>query len=107
MTNFLTGIDFSYWLTPEQEFRFQVVDSRNGSFEELYGEVPDVKQAKAPLGYTLNWNGNFWEERLKTRWSASIFHEAKKKTGITTLWEQSFQLPNSSDFSTLCIPMKI
>ena len=79
MTNFLTGIDFSYWLTPEQEFRFQVVDSRNGSFEELYGEVPDVKQAKAPLGYTLNWNGNFWEERLKTRWSASIFHEAKKK----------------------------
>lgn len=80
MTNFLTGIDFSYWITPEHEFRFQVVDSRNGSFEELYGKVPaGIKRAKTPLGYTLNWNGNLLDYKLKTRWSASIFHEAKKK----------------------------
>lgn len=80
MSNFLTGIDFSYWVTPEHEFRFQVVDSRNGSFKDFYGKVPaHIKQAKSPLGYTLNWNGNFWNNRLRTRWSASIFHEAKKK----------------------------
>lgn len=80
MNNFLTGVDFSYWVTPQHEFRFQIVDSRNGSFEELYGKVPPgIKPAKAPLGYTLNWNGNLWENKLKTRWSASIFHEAKKK----------------------------
>lgn len=80
MSNFLTGIDFSYWVSPEHEFRFQIVDSRNGKFEELYGKVPQgIKQAKAPLGYTLNWNGNFLENKLRTRWSASIFHEAKKK----------------------------
>lgn len=80
MSNFLTGVDFSYRFTPEQEVRFQVVDSRNGSFKSLYGIIPpDVKMAKTPLGYTLNWNGNFWDYLLQTRWSASIFHEAKKK----------------------------
>ncbi len=80
MSNFLTGIDFSYQLTKNHEFRFQIVDSRNGSFRDMYGIVPDnIKQAKTPLGYTLNWNGNFLEQKLKTRWSASIFHEAKKK----------------------------
>ena len=80
MSNFLTGVDFSYWLTPEHELRFQIVDSRNGTFKELYPNVPeDIKQAKTPLGYTLNWNGNFWENQLRTRWSASIFHEAKDK----------------------------
>ncbi|MEG1950068.1 MAG: porin [Odoribacter sp.] len=80
MSNFLTGIDFSYLFTPQQELRFQILDSRNGSFESLYGTVPDhIKRAKTPLGYTLNWNGNFWDNQLKTRWSASIFHEAKKQ----------------------------
>lgn len=80
MNNFLTGIDFSYWISPAHEFRFQIVDSRNGSFEDLYGQVPNnIESAKAPLGYTLNWNGSFLENKVKTRWSASIFHEAKKK----------------------------
>lgn len=80
MSNFLTGIDFSYQLTKNHEFRFQIVDSRNGSFKDMYGVVPEnIEQAKTPLGYTLNWNGNFLEQKLKTRWSASIFHEAKKK----------------------------
>ena len=80
MNNFLTGIDFSYWIAPTHEFRFQIVDSRNGSFEDLYGQVPEnIKAAKAPLGYTLNWNGSFLENMIRTRWSASIFHEAKKK----------------------------
>lgn len=76
MNNFLTGVDFSYWLNNNHEVRFQVLDSRNGSFSEMYGEVPEgIKQAKTPLGYTLNWNGSFFDNLLKTRWSASIFHE--------------------------------
>ena len=80
MSNFLTGVDFAYRPVPEHEFRFQVVDSRNGSFKDLYGEVPaDIERAKSPLGYTLNWNGNLFDNKLRTRWSASIFHEAKKK----------------------------
>lgn len=80
MSNFLTGIDLSYYFLPNQELRFQIVDSRNGKFSELYGTVPDdIEQARAPLGYTLNWNGSFLEDKIRTRWSASIFHEAQKK----------------------------
>lgn len=80
MNNFLTGVDFAYWVCPNHEFRFQVLNSRNGSFKRLYGIVPPgVEMTKAPLGYTLNWNGSFWDNLLKTRWSASIFHEAKKE----------------------------
>lgn len=80
MNNFMTGVDFAYWVNPEHEFRFQVLNSRNGSFKRLYGVVPPgVEMTKAPLGYTLNWNGNFWDNMVKTRWSASIFHEAKKE----------------------------
>lgn len=81
MSNFLTGIDFAYKISPEHEFRFQIVDSRNGSFRELYGDTlaNHIKQTKTPLGYTLNWNGSLLDQKLKTRWSASIFHEARKK----------------------------
>lgn len=80
MQNFLTGLDIAYSPVSGQEFRFQVVDSRSTSFKALYGDIPDgIKQAKTPLGYTLNWNGNMFDEKLKTRWSASVFHEAKKK----------------------------
>ena len=80
MSNFLTGVDFSYRLNDRHDFHFQVIDSRNGSFKEMYGKVPDnIEASKAPLGYTLNWNGSMLEDKLKTRWSASIFHEAKKQ----------------------------
>lgn len=79
MHSFFTGVDFSYWFTDNHEFQFQVVDARNGSFEEMYGKVDGVKSAKTPLGYTLNWNGSFWENRIRTRWSASIFHDTPHK----------------------------
>lgn len=81
MSNFLTGVDFIYQLNPDHQFHFQIVDSRNGSFKEFFGEVPDdIKSTKLPLGYTINWNGNLFENTLKTRWSASMFQDAKDKS---------------------------
>ncbi len=77
--SFLTGIDFSYWISDNHEIQFQIVDARNGSFKEMYGKVEGVKPAKTPLGYTLNWNGSFFENTIRTRWSASIFHDASHK----------------------------
>lgn len=80
MTNFLTGVDLAYWITDNHELQFQVLDSRNGSFDEMFGKVPaGVERAKTPLAYTLNWNGSFLENMIKTRWSASILHDATKK----------------------------
>lgn len=78
MDNFLTGVDFAYRMN-DQEFRFQVVNSRNATIDKVYGnQLPgDVVKSKQPLGYTLNWNGNLLDGMIQTRWSYSMFKEAK------------------------------
>ena len=85
MNNFLTGVNVGYNLTPSQQFNFQILNSRNGSFDSTYGitedvngHLPDLKSGKLPLVYTLNWNGNF-NDVFKTRWSASVMNEAKSR----------------------------
>lgn len=78
MTCFLTGVDFAYEVSVGQQLRFQVVDARNNRMEEMFGKVAEgVEEAKLPLGYSLNWNGSFWDKLLRTRWSATLFNEAK------------------------------
>ena len=85
MSNFMTGLNIGYNLTPTQQLNLQILNSRNGSFDSTYGitenekgKLPDLKSGKLPLVYTLNWNGNF-NDVFKTRWSASILNEAKNK----------------------------
>ena len=78
ITCFLVGANLCWWLTPTQEIRFQIVDGHSGKADDTYGPLPEkVKAAKAPLGYTLNWNGNFLNEHLLTRCSFSLFHEVR------------------------------
>ena len=80
MSNFLTGVDFIFQVHSNHELHFQIVDSRNGSFTNFFGTVPEgIKSSKSPLGYTVNWNGNLFDNLLKTRWSASMFQDAKNK----------------------------
>lgn len=87
MTNFLTGVEFGYNFAENQQIKFQIVDGQASSFNGMYGELgdfptllpSDMKPAKAPLGYTLNWNGGFLDNMIQTRWSASIFHQSTKK----------------------------
>lgn len=84
MSNFMTGLNVGFNITPTQQLNLQILDSRNGSFnstygiEEVDGKLPDLKSGKLPLVYTLNWNGNF-NDVFKTRWSASIMNEAEDK----------------------------
>ncbi|MEG1587154.1 MAG: porin [Bacteroidales bacterium] len=81
MVAFLTGIDLGYHLTPDHEFRFQVLGARNESMEKTYGKIPEnVKNSKLDLVYTVNWNGKFGPDKMfATRWSASVLNEAKNK----------------------------
>jgi len=83
MSNFMTGLNIGYNITPEQQLNLQILNSRNSSFDSTYGitedaegNLPDLKSGKMPLVYTLNWNGNF-NNVFKTRWSASVMNEAK------------------------------
>ena len=84
MSNFLTGLNASYNITPDQQLNLQILNSRNSSFDDTYGitenaegNLPDLKSGKMPLVYTLNWIGNF-NNVFKTRWSASVMNEAKE-----------------------------
>ncbi len=76
--DFMTGITFSYQLTPTQEIALQVVNSRTASMDDIYGQLPeDVEESRAPLAYTANWNGNFFSDKFRTRWSYSLLSLAK------------------------------
>lgn len=78
ITCFLVGINLAWKFTPSQELRLQIVDARSEKAEETYGKTPEsFNAAKAPLGYTVNWNGNFINNKLLTRCSFSLFHEGK------------------------------
>ncbi|WP_321436948.1 porin [uncultured Bacteroides sp.] len=78
MSNFLTGVNFAYNLNPNHQLQFQILNSMNNSFENTYNVgSTGVKQSQVPLVYTLNWNGNFFDNAFKTRWSASLMSEAK------------------------------
>ena len=58
MSNFMTGLNVGYNITPDQQLNLQILNSRNSSFDNTYG-----------IG---NFNNVF-----KTRWSASVMNEAK------------------------------
>ena len=78
MSNFLTGVNFAYNLNPNHQLQFQILNSMNSTFANTYdvGQT-GVKQSEMPLVYTLNWNGSFFNNAYKTRWSASLMTEAK------------------------------
>ena len=84
MSNFMTGVNIGYDFMPGQQINFQVLNSLNGPFSEMYHFDPvlmatlNVEASKLPMVYTLNWNGNF-NNVFKTRWSASLMSQAKEK----------------------------
>ena len=77
MSNFMTGLNIAYQICDNHQLQFQILDSRNGSQDETYG--PGFEKSRAPLLYTLNWNGNLFDGIYKTRWSASVMSETKDK----------------------------
>ncbi|WP_321423891.1 porin [uncultured Bacteroides sp.] len=80
MSNFLTGVNFAYNLSDNHQLQLQVLNSMNTTFANTYNVgTTGVQQSQAPLVYTLNWNGSYFNNAFKTRWSASLMNEAKGK----------------------------
>ena len=75
------GIMGTWHITPAQDLAVQVSNLRGVSDGEyFYAGLPDgVESSKAPFLYTLNWNGNFLENALEFRWSASYGSQAVGK----------------------------
>ncbi len=78
---FMTGATFSYTPNKNHEIAFQITDSRSSRFEDLYGDLSsqNIEKSKMPLTYILNWNGNLFEDKIKTRWAIAAQTEAKDK----------------------------
>jgi hypothetical protein len=75
--NFLTGVGVSYQLTKNHSFTFQALDSRTKTFNELYGNQPNMTESKFPLALVGNWRGSFFHGKFNTLWSYAIHTEAK------------------------------
>ncbi len=94
MSNFMSGVMFTYDFNPNQQLAFQVLDSRNGSIKDTYGD--SLHANKLPLVYTLNWNANMFNGAWQTRWSASVMDEVKGK------YMYYVALGNQFNFSPKC-----
>lgn len=94
MSNFMTGVTLTYDMTPNQQFQFQILDSRNNSQDETYGM--NLEESRLPLVYTVNWNANMFKNVWQTRWSASIMEETHGK------YMYYFALGNQFNFSKRC-----
>jgi len=75
--NFLTGAEITFQANKKHSFGFQVLNTRTSTFNDIYGNVPNIKEAKAPLAGVLNWRGSFLDGKLTTIWSYSAFTEAE------------------------------
>jgi hypothetical protein len=75
--NFLTGVGISYQFHKNHSFTFQALNSRTKSFQELYGEQPNMTESKFPLMLVGNWRGSFFNGKFNTIWSYALFSEAE------------------------------
>lgn len=94
MSNFMTGITFTYDFNPNQQLALQILDSRNGSQESTYGV--NLEKSRLPLVYTLNWNANMCNNKWQTRYSASVMEEVHGK------YMYYLALGNQFNFSDKC-----
>jgi len=75
--NFLFGAGIYYQATKNHGISFQILNSRTGTFEELYDSIPTIESSKAALAGVINWRGSFWDGKFTTLWSYSLFNEAQ------------------------------
>ena len=102
MDNFIGGVTLSLKPVPSQEIALEVSDANNGKLEEDYGANPtlldgnrvkNLRQAKNPLTYIVNWNGNFFGDVLQTRWSWGLQTQARGTYSRMLILGQRLNLP--------------
>lgn len=78
--NFLVGAGISHTLKNNKHtFTFQVLNSRNRTYEDQYGDTvpPDVNASEYPLALVGNWRGSLFNGKFETTYSYSFFNEAE------------------------------
>ncbi len=94
VTCYLTGIQIAFTPTQNQEFSFQIVNNRMGTWREAVGIPQTALQLEPPvlpLYYSLGWNSSYLDNSLQLRYAANITSPAKGKTLIMVSGGQMWQ----------------
>lgn len=97
MDNFMLGGMLTFTPNDRHEFNFQITNSRNSKFETLYSRTTDGT-SNAPLAYIFNWNGNFYDNVLQTRWAFGFEREAKNHSGSMLMLGNKLNFSNFQIF---------
>lgn len=81
LDNFLSGAAARYQVSKNHAFTLQILNSRTQSVDEIYGDDViigrEIEPSKVPWASVFNWQGEFLEGKLISRWHYSIYNEAK------------------------------
>lgn len=94
ITCYLTGMQVAFTPVQNQEFSFQIVNNRMGTWREAIGTPQIGSQLEAPtlpLYYSLGWNSNYLDNALQLRYAANITSPAKGKTLVMVSGGQMWQ----------------
>ena len=94
ITCYLTGMQVAFTPLQNQEFSFQIVNNRMGTWREAIGTPQIGSQLEAPtlpLYYSLGWNSNYLNNALQLRYAANITSPAKGKTLVMVSGGQMWQ----------------
>lgn len=104
MSIFKAGVNVIVKPVESQEIVLQLTDDSNGRLAEEYGEdakaignnfntATKLKEANHPFAFIVNWNGNFFDNKLQTRWAWGIQNEAHHKYARMVMLGQQLNLP--------------
>lgn len=94
ITCYLTGMQVAFTPVQNQEFSFQIVNNRMGTWREAIGTPQIGSQLETPtlpLYYSLGWNSNYLDNALQLRYAANITSPAKGKTLVMVSGGQMWQ----------------
>lgn len=103
MDNFMAGVNFAFKPVESQEFNLNITNAYNNKLAQEYGADLQVKKedgkteaveaAKHPLTYIFLWNGNFFGDKLQTRWGVGTQTQAKDQSSQMVMLGQKLNLP--------------
>lgn len=96
--SYMVGATLTYIPNEKHEFNINVMNSRNQNFEKNYGNNTSIQKSGAPLTYTLNWNGNLFDNKIQTRWSIGYHQEAKGYANAMYVLGTKLNLPKFQIF---------
>nr|WP_024992231.1 porin [Hoylesella pleuritidis] len=95
MDCYMAGVSVAYRLVPTQELVVDITNTDNGTLDEDNAALTlrNIRAAKRPFTYIVNWNGSFCGDRLQTRWSWGLQTQAQHKYSRMLIFGQKLNLP--------------